>query len=180
MTDKYTIENYGTHSSIRDRDNKDFACLFIDKRNISPNDVAELMNKAYEEGGKLCSNSESSFELEELKLRNKNLIKEYEFIKKRNNDLEKSLDYAYRASDILEKMGHRYCRKMYGLAKKEPDKITIEKEESIFGISFEIKKGDEVHGMMKDVDEKTVKSYIQPLVNYFYEEGRKDEKHNDR
>ena len=27
MTDKYTIENYGTHSSIRDRDNKDFACL---------------------------------------------------------------------------------------------------------------------------------------------------------
>ena len=179
MTDKYMVENCEPFCYIKDRDNKDFGCSISYMHMLTANDIAKLMNQAYQEGGKLCSNEKSSFELEELKLKNKNLSEEYEFIKKRNNDLEKALDYAYRASDILKKMGHRYYRQMYGLEKKEPDKVVIEKEAGLFGVSFKIKKGDELHGMIKDVDEKIVETYIRPLVNYFYDEGKKDASEKD-
>jgi hypothetical protein len=51
---------------------------------------------------------------------------------------------------------------------KMTDKYTIEKEEGIFGVSFTLKKGDEVYGMIKGVDEKIAESHIEPLANYFY------------
>lgn len=179
MADKYYLEGSSPFSYIRDRDDNEFMCTIssYSRMEIDPNTVVDLMNKAYLKGGELSSVSGSSFELEELKLKNKYLEEQNQYLKKKFNDFEKALDFAYRASNLLKEMGHRHVRKYYGLSSTEENKITVEKQKDIFGESFTIKKGDMVYGMIKDVDEDIINKYITPLLNYFYDEGKND---NDR